>query len=110
MTTYFGNSDPSVGLKHHANDDFDGDGLTNLQEYRAGMDPTDPTSAQRVSLINPGTVQWQAKPYELYELLGSTNLSTWTRVGNPILPTNATPTVTGIATNSAMFFRVLTVP
>jgi hypothetical protein len=112
MNTYFGNPDPSAGPKRNAGDDFDGDGLSNLAEYIAGMDPTSAGSAQRITLLSLNSIQWQAKAYELYELQSSTNLLTWTRTLNPILPTTSTGTATGFF-NSALskqFFRIQKVP
>ncbi|MBI3851777.1 MAG: hypothetical protein HY298_16100 [Verrucomicrobia bacterium] len=112
MSTYFGNPDPAAGANRGANQDNDGDRLTNLQEYIAGMDPTSGSSAQRITLLSSNSLQWQAKPYELYELQGSTNLTTWTRVLNPILPTTSTGTATGFF-NSALprqYFRIQKVP
>jgi hypothetical protein len=126
MVNYFGNANPNTGLNHHATDDCDGDGLNNLSEYRAGMNPTNSSSVQRIISLSNGTLQFQAKAYELYEILGSTNLASpnWTRVGNPVLPTNAPLTIrtnlfaTNIiavvsnlpATNAQMFYRILKVP
>lgn len=109
MTTYFGSANP-VGGKRAAGDDYDGDGMSNLDEYRAGMDPTVAASAQRITLVNKTNIQWQAKAYELYEVLGSTNLSTWTRVGNPVLPTTSTGSLTISPSNSYRFFKILKVP
>jgi hypothetical protein len=126
MTIYFGHSDPRSGDKSRATDDADGDRLNNLNEYRTGMNPKDTNSTQRITLFNTSTLQFQAKAYELYEILGSTNLATtnWTRVGNPVLPTNAPLVIrtnllaTNIIavvsnlppTNALMFFRILKVP
>lgn len=111
MIQYFGNADPAVGLKHRATNDFDGDGLNNLQEYIAGSDPTSAASAQRITLLNTGSLSWQAKAYELYEVQESTNLVTWVRSGNPVVPTNATGTFSIPAGNSAQrFFRIQKVP
>jgi len=126
MTYYFGNANPAVGAKHYATNDWDGDGLNNLQEYIAGMNPASSGSAERITSLANGTLQFQAKAYELYEILGSTNLAStnWTRVVNPVLPTNAPLTIrTNLlaaniiavvsnlpATNPRMFFRVLKVP
>jgi hypothetical protein len=126
MTAFFGNANPAVGTNHRATNDWDGDGLNNLNEYRAGMNPTNSNSAQRITSLANGTLQFQAKAYELYEILSSTNLATtnWTRVGNPVLPTNAPLVIrtnllaTNIiavvsnlpTTNPLMFFRILKVP
>jgi hypothetical protein len=126
MTNYFGHSAPQSGDKSRATDDSDGDRLNNLQEYIAGMNPKDTNSTQRITSFSPGTLQFQAKAYELYQILGSTNLAgtNWTRVVNPVLPTNAPLVIrTNLlaaniiavvsnlpATNPRMFFRVLKVP
>lgn len=111
MTTYFGNSNPTAGPNRGATQDWDGDGLKNIDEYRTGMNPTDATSAQRITLITKNSIEFQAKPYELYELHASTNLTNWFRAANPIIPTTTTGTFAGF-TNTAphMFFRVEKVP
>jgi len=111
MTTYFGNSNPTAGPNRGATQDWDGDGLTNIDEYRSGMNPTNATSAQRITFFTKESLQFQAKAYELYELHASTNLTTWFRAANPLIPTTATGTFTDF-TNSAphLFFRVLKVP
>ncbi len=114
MATYFGHTAPSAGDKSRANDDADGDKLTNLQEYIAGMNPTNGTSAERLTLIKTNVLQWQAKAYELYELQSSTNLAgtNWTRFGNPILPTTATGSVANPYNPASprQFFRIQKVP
>jgi hypothetical protein len=115
MTQYFGHTAPSSGDKSRATDDADGDKLTTLQEYIASMIPTNVTSAQRITSFSTNILQFQAKPYELYEVLGNTNLATtngWVRAGVPVLPT----TSTGVASNlfnaslPQQFFRVMKVP
>ena len=114
MTNYFGHAAPLAADKSRASDDADGDKLTNLQEYIAGMNPKDATSAQRITLIKTNTLQWQAKAYELYEIQSSTNLTSggWTRFGNPVLPATSTGSVSN-PYNPAVprqFFRVVKVP
>jgi hypothetical protein len=126
MSKYFGHTDPRSTDKSRATDDADGDHLNNLQEYIAGMNPTSSSSAERITSLANGTLQFQAKAYELYEIQGSTNLAStnWTRVVNPVLPTNAPLTIrtnllaTNIiavvsnlpTTNPRLFFRILKVP
>lgn len=111
MQTYFGNINPASGPNRGANADFDGDKLSNLNEYRAGMDPTLTNSTQRITVLNSTNLQWQAKAYELYEVLGSTNLTTWTRYGNPAMPTSPTGSMSLSLTNAGrQFFRILKVP
>ncbi len=126
MIAYFGHSDPRSADKSRAVDDKDGDGLNNLNEYRSGMVPTNSTSVQRAGFVRPGVLQWQARPYELYEIQSSANFpaTNWTRFMNPIVPTNAaievrtnlfaapiTATVSNLpTTNPRMFFRIFKVP
>ncbi|HTI99071.1 MAG TPA: matrixin family metalloprotease [Dongiaceae bacterium] len=88
MIPYFGNANPAVGTHHGANDDADGDGLSNLQEYIAGSNPTNAANGLRLTAITPTNLQWQAKAYEVYEVQATTNFSAWTRLGN-LVPTNA---------------------
>ncbi|HVM48086.1 MAG TPA: matrixin family metalloprotease [Candidatus Acidoferrum sp.] len=109
--SYFGNVNPAVGSKHHASDDADGDGYSNLEEYRLGSNPTNRTSNLRVTSFQPSCLQWQAKGYEVYEILSSTNCRSWTRTISPVVPTNATGTVAGLSNGSAFqLFRVEKVP
>lgn len=111
MTTYFGNANPTAGPNRGANQDWDGDGLTNIDEYRTGMNPTDANSAQRITLITKNSIEFQAKAYELYELHASTNLTTWFRAANPLIPTTTMGTFADFTNNAPhMFFRVEKVP
>jgi len=123
MQNFFGHTGPQAGDLSRSTDDADSDRLTNLQEYIAGMNPKSSALQQKIISIAPGTLSFQAKAYELYEILGSTNLSTWTVV-KPFMPTNASvfvrtnlPQTNIIATVSNlpnlspyMFFRVRKVP
>jgi hypothetical protein len=120
---YFGSIDPSAGPNRHALDDFDGDGYSNVDEWRLGSDPTKQDSNLRITSFSPTNIQWQAKGYEVYELYGSTDLQHWTRACNPIVPTNFVPGTNifnltnsiGVAADftnggTSQFFRILKVP
>ncbi|MCX7723456.1 MAG: matrixin family metalloprotease, partial [Verrucomicrobiae bacterium] len=74
MTSWFGSPNPAAGPKRGAYDDYDGDGLTNIQEYRAGMNPTNSLSCQRIVAVGQDSISWQAKPYDLYEIEYATDL------------------------------------
>ncbi len=110
-STYFGSANPSTGLKHHANDDADGDTESNLQEYLCGVVPTSAASNLKITSFANNTLQWQAKPYEVYEVLSSTNFVNWTRLTSPRVSTNTVGIATG-CTNGAprQFLRVMRVP
>ena len=41
-------------LTSDANQDLDGDGMTNLEEYTAGTDPTDPDSFLQIDAVEAG--------------------------------------------------------
>jgi len=111
MTAYFGSANPAAGANRGAQQDYDGDGLRNIDEYRAGMDPTSPSAAQRITLMSKTDIQFQAKAYELYELQATTNFTNWVRAANPVIPTTSTGSFSGF-TNTApyLFFRVEKVP
>ena len=119
MVAYFSNANPLTGSNHRSTNDFDGDGLNNLNEYRSGMNPTNSASVQRITSFDGTTLKWQAKPYELYEIQGTTNLTSWTYV-KPVVPTapgqtsiiatNIVAAVSNFPAASKMFFRVLKVP
>jgi len=110
MASYFGSPNPAAGPNRGANQDWDGDTLSNLQEYRAGMDLTNAASAQWVTMLPEGVLEWQAKPYELYEVHGTTNGVQWFLV-NPIVPTGNIGSVNALsAHDTACLFRVLKVP
>ena len=109
MLATFGNVTPTGNRAGSA--DFDGDGMKNIDEYRAGMNPTNSASGQQITLMSLTNIQFQAKAYELYELHSSTNLTNWVRAANPIVPTSATGSFTAFSvTAPRQFFRVEKVP
>jgi Tol biopolymer transport system component len=81
MTHFFGHPTAEAGDQSRPQDDADGDGASNLQEYLAGTDPTDPGSvfrAQITTAVFPGntvTLSWPVIPGKNYHLQFKTNLS-----------------------------------
>jgi hypothetical protein len=53
MMQYFGHPAGQAADKSRANDDADGDGMTNLQEFLAGTSPIDAKSVLRISTAVP---------------------------------------------------------
>ncbi len=62
-------------LAHNADGDLDGDGMTNLEEYRAGTLPNSRDSVLRStgSMVRPGVIAltWTVVPGKAYRLLGA---------------------------------------
>ena len=80
MIQYFKHATGQAGDLSRAQDDADGDGMNNLQEFLAGTDPTDPTSvlALRIAADTTGTnmvLNWTAVSGKNYQILSTTNLS-----------------------------------
>lgn len=80
----------SLSLTH----DTDGDGVSDAAEQLPGTNPTDPNSVFRirlsVSMSEKIELTWPGATNRIYEVLFSTNLQTWSVIGdsitNPALP------------------------
>lgn len=97
--------------------DSDGDGLTNLQEFLAGTNPTSPASALRVTSTSTDaqtyfTLTFAGVAGRIYRVSSSSNLGTWIPATSPVLSTttgNQVVTIPLVGTPAA-FFRVEIVP
>jgi Tol biopolymer transport system component len=118
MIQYFGHPTGQAGDLSRAQDDADGDGMNNLQEFLAGTIPTDPTSvlALRIAAGATGTnvvLNWAAAPGKSYQILSTTNLSNpvWSVFPGSVEAGSAEamggPRYFNVpATNSQRYFRV----
>ncbi len=73
MVAYFGHPTGQAGDLSRAQDDADGDGMTNVQEYLAGTDPTNPISVLGIQIAAAVTgsgaeLSWQAAPGRSYRI------------------------------------------
>lgn len=91
--------------------DYDGDGLSNLAEYRAGTSPTDPLSYLRMTGVGSGSangvlVAWGSATNKLYTLQRTSSLALpFEDVAQHILSTPPENTyLDSSATNETQFF------
>ena len=111
MQQHFGSINPTAGTKTRPQDDYDDDGLTNLEEWLAGTEPASAASSLKITDLSDPVLEFSARPYEVYELRGTANFSEWSTVANPSNPTNSTGTFPGLDTGSDLqFFQVRRVP
>jgi len=95
------------------NPDSDGDGMTDLEEYRAGTDPTNPNSCLELSNIRiTGAnviLTWSAGTTRVYKVETRTNMLTGSWVTNGVdlvfSGTNATATLS-TGSYSGLFYRI----
>lgn len=99
-------------LSQTATDDFDHDGASNLQEYLAGTDPTDPNSVFKITTFQNADQQtelrWPNVPNRHFEVEYSENLTTWQTITNPALyfPTAQQVIWTETTNAPTRFYRV----
>ena len=113
MLHYFGHLTGQTGDLSLAQDDADGDGMSNLQEFLAGTDPANPASVLRlqigaqISLANIVTLNWPAVPGKNYQVQFKDNLNdaVWTDIpGATVVGSQGSFTVP--AGQSSQFYRV----
>ncbi|MFA6173432.1 MAG: sialate O-acetylesterase [Kiritimatiellales bacterium] len=100
----------AAGLGTSPSADYDGDGLTDLQEFQIGTDPTNPDDSLKLTSAQL-RARWPAKKDVRYQMLTSTNLTSWTDFGDPVLLRDGNGTVEMdfsqyVMTNHSAFFRL----
>ena len=100
MTQYLGHLTGQAGDHSLPADDYDGDGMKNLQEYVAGTNPTNALSLLKLvgssNPASPAMIQFVGMSNHTYSVLFSDQLGTgaWTKLADlPARSSNATVTV-----------------
>ena len=92
-------------------EDSDGDHASNLEEFLAGTDPTDPDSVLLLTLqAGPGWrhLTWKTVPGMVYQLQVSTGgIKTWKNSGGARFARESQDSVTLTESTSASYYRVL---
>lgn len=109
---YFGGVNP----QHGADIDTDGDGLSDLDEFMAGTNPTNAVSVLKLPMplqVDDFTLklEWPAMPGRAYRLDGTTNFADWfTLLDWYRSRSNSGTHLMTLPTNTATGFRVLVRP
>jgi hypothetical protein len=106
---YFG-PDPSNWPSASA--DSDGDGATNLQEFLAGTDPTDPNSVLRVRITPTAQgprLDWNTEPGIIYQVQSRGADQTWVSIGTPRFAAGKTDSIPLTGDQSVALYRIIRV-
>jgi Tol biopolymer transport system component len=105
-------------LSRDGTGDFDGDGMTDLQEFLAGTDPTKSGSVLSVLSLtslnsSSTTVLWSALPGKRYRVQFKNGLSDagWSNLAQPVIANSTTGSLVDPASPKAQrFYRVVLLP
>ena len=117
MMKYFGHPTGQAGDNSLAADDADRDGMTNLQEYLAGTDPTNSDSVFRVQISvaamsgNNALLIWPAVPGKSYRVQYKNDLSdpVWLDAAGNAAVTGNQASFTTPAVSAMSYFRIVLV-
>jgi hypothetical protein len=94
--------------------DCDNDGLTNLEEYRAGTDPTNAASVLRITRLtagNPATLEFEAVSNKTYTVQHTDRLpdGLWSKLADVVArATNRTESAIDAGAGTNRYYRLVT--
>lgn len=100
---------PGVKNPPRGDEDTDGDGASNLNEWLAGTNPIDPKNSLKVNWKSGEfglRVEWATQPGFVYQLQSSEDGKTWATVGSPRLAVDRLDGVALNPTGKVAFYRV----
>jgi hypothetical protein len=114
LEQYFDHADGQEEDLSRANDDADGDGMTNYEEFLAGTDPTDTDSALTIQITTTAVSQsqvvlsWPAQAGKNYRVQFRDDVAAgdWQNLTTPVQVVGGQGRVTMTRTNDARVFRV----
>jgi hypothetical protein len=106
--SWFGNPKSDATRQSRANDDPDGDGFTNIEEWRMDSDPkhAEPGALVVTSFCDK-SIKFQGRAYDSYELLKSMNMVNWVPAGTfGVASETGIGTVPAIPSASREFYKL----
>jgi hypothetical protein len=95
-------------LSFGANDDPDGDGTTNLDEFKAGTKPNDATSGFAVRVASMTQLTFKTVAGHTYQVEGRSDLQngTWQPVGDPVNGDGTSIVIQMTVNGTQQYFRI----
>lgn len=90
--------------------DSDLDGASNLEEFMAGTDPTDPASVLRVGISSRQQglyLEWSTQPGNYYQIQTTSDFQNWRNVATPRFAPSTTDSIPATELGHVQYYRVI---